>query len=336
MKIFIFEVEDWETHLFDEIPPQHEVQYLKEPLTHENAHQFADAEIVSTFIYSDLDQEVLKQLPNLKLLATRSTGFDHVDTDYCKAHDVLVCNVPTYGENTVAEHTFGLLLSISHKLTEAIDRTRKGDFSQSGLQGFDLFGKVLGVIGTGNIGQHVIRIARGFQMEVLAFDVKPKPQLAEELGFRYGDLDEVLATADIVTLHVPANPKTQHLISQAQFDRMKDGAILINTSRGNIVDIDALIKALADGKVAAAGLDVLPEEPVMREEAELLRSLYRKQHNLDTLLADHVLLRLRNVVITPHSAFNTREAIQRILDTTADNITQFVQGNPQNVVAAST
>lgn len=335
MKAVIFEVEPWEAQTFEALQKNHEIECVSEPLTAENAEQFSDAQIISTFIYSALDQSVLAQLPNLKLVATRSTGFDHVDTDFCESQGILVSNVPSYGENTVAEHTFGLLLNLSHKLTEATDRTRKGDFSQEGLQGFDLRGKTLGVVGTGTIGEYVIGIARGFQMNVIAFDVKPKPELAEQLGFRYAALEEVLAIADIVTLHVPANPKTHHLIAKAQFDCMKDGVVLINTSRGSVVDIDALIEALAQGKVAAAGLDVLPEEPVMREEAELLHSVYRKRHNLDTLLADHVLLRLRNVIITPHSAFNTREAVQRILDTTAENIARFVRGEPQNVVAGS-
>lgn len=333
MKTVIFEVEPWEAETFEHLRTENDVQCVAEPLTSGNAGQHADANIISCFIYSDLGKSILEQFPNLKLVATRSTGFDHVATDYCQQAGITVCNVPTYGENTVAEHTFGLLLSISHKLTEATDRTRKGDFSQQGLQGFDLRGKTLGVVGTGNIGEYVIAIARGFQMNVVAFDVKPRPDLAERLQFRYAALDDVLKTADIITLHVPANPKTRHLISQKQFDQMKDGVVLINTSRGSIVDVNALIKALAENKVAAAGLDVLPEEPTMREEAELLRSVYQKEHHLDTLLADHVLLRLRNVIITPHSAFNTREAVQRILDTTAENIQHFIQGNPQNVVS---
>jgi len=333
MKTAIFEVEDWEADTFSALDSEdHDVECVPVPLTAENASEFADAQVISTFIYSSLDADVLAQLPNLKFIATRSTGFDHIDQPHCEERGLMVSNVPSYGENTVAEHTFGLLLNISHRLTEAVDRTRKGDFSPKGLQGFDLRGKTLGVVGTGTIGQYVIGIARGFQMSVVAFDVKPQPELAESLGFRYADLDELLAAADIVTLHVPANPHTHHLIGKAQFDQMKDGVVLINTSRGSIIDVDALIKALAEGKVAAAGLDVLPEEPTLREEAELLRSVYRKRHNLDTLLADHVLLRLRNVIITPHSAFNTREAVQRILDTTVDNIAHFAAGDPQNVV----
>jgi D-lactate dehydrogenase len=333
MKLAVFEIEQWECETFQELEDSNALEYIEEPLTKKNASQYADAEVITTFIYSDLSAEVLEQFDHLKLIATRSTGFDHIDMDYCQQKGIKVANVPSYGENTVAEHVFGLLLTISHNLTKAIDRTRKGDFSLQGLQGFDLRGKTLGVIGTGNIGQHVIGIARGFQMEVLAFDVKPKEELTSELGFRYAAMEEVLGNSDIVTLHVPANPKTHHLISTEQFEQMQDGVVLINTSRGAVVDVDALVAALAEGKVAAAGLDVLPEEPVMREEAELLRSVYQKEHNLETLLADHILLRLRNVYITPHSAFNTREAVQRILETTVGNIKGFTEGEAQNLVA---
>lgn len=335
MKIVIFNVEPWERQTFEQLKNEHEVEYADQPLTANTASQYADAEVISTFIYSDLHANVLNQLTNLQMVATRSTGFDHIDMDYCKKHDIKVCNVPTYGENTVAEHVFGLLLAIAHKLPQAIERTRKGDFSLQGLQGFDLQGKTLGVIGTGNIGQCVIQIAKGFSMKVIAFDVKPNEELADRLGFHYAPMEEVLATADFITLHVPANEKTHHLISNEQFAQMKDGAVLINTSRGTIVDSHALLQALAEGKVAAAGLDVLPEEPIMREEAELLRSVYNRQHNLDTLLADHILLRLRNVIITPHNAFNTREAVQRILDTTVENIIAFAHNQPQELAAVN-
>ncbi len=333
MKIVIFEVENWEKSSFAHLSDEHEVQYIQYSLTLENAIEYADAEIISTFIYSDLKTEVLQKFHNLKLITTRSTGYDHIAINYCQEKGIKVCNVPTYGENTVAEHVFALLLAISHKLIDATERTRKGDFSLQGLQGFDLRGKTLGVIGTGNIGQCVIEIAKGFRMEVIAFDVKPQEELTKKLNFRYASMEEVLATSDIITVHVPANKHTYHLISSDEFAQMKDGVVLINTARGSIVDSRALIRAIAESKVAAAGLDVLPEEPVMREEAELLRSVYNREHNLDTLLADHVLLRLRNVIITPHSAFNTREAMQRILDITVENITGFLQDQPQRVVS---
>lgn len=332
MKIAIFEIEEWERSVFEEMSTEHDVRFVEQPLSKKNAGDYSDVDVVSTFIYSRLDRSVLEEFTDLRLIATRSTGFDHIDLGWCDENQVAVANVPTYGDNTVAEHVFGLLLTISHNLTHAIDRTRKGDFSLKGLQGFDLKGKTLGVIGTGSIGEYVIEIARGFRMAVLAFDVNPRNELAERLGFQYADMDRLLSESDVITLHVPANKHTHHLISQDEFDKMKDGVVLINTARGPIVEIQSLLRALSTGKVAAAGLDVLPEEPVIREEAELLHSAFQKKHDLETLLADHILLRLRNVYITPHSAFNTREALERILETTRSNIDGFVRGKAENLV----
>jgi D-lactate dehydrogenase len=278
---------------------------------------FADAEAISVFVYSRITAGVLDTLPRLRLIATRSTGFDHIDVAECKRRGIGVCNVPSYGSHTVAEHVFGLLLTISHRL---------------GLRGFDLRGKTMGVVGTGEIGRCVIRIARGFGISVLAHDVAPDRDVARHHEVRYTDFDTLLRESDIISLHVPLSAQTRHMISDPQFAMMKRGAVLINTARGDIVDVRALLKALAEGKLAAAGLDVLSEEPAIREEAELLRSVFQRTHNLETLLADHVLLRMRNVFITPHSAFDTREAVQRILDTTVENIIAFIDRSPRNCI----
>jgi D-lactate dehydrogenase len=334
MRIAIFDLEDWERKGFERLAGDHELKLLSEPLTPENANKHGDAEVVSGFIYSQFSADVMQQLTNLTLIATRSTGFDHIPLDVCSKRGITVCNVPSYGAHTVAEHVFGLLLTISHRLEQAIDRTRKGDFSPKGLQGFDLQGKTMGIVGTGDIGRETIRIARGFAMNVVAFDIRPDEAVAEELGFRYVSMDELLANSDIISLHVPGSEKTRHLISQDEFDKMKEGAVVINTARGDMVDTRALVRALAEQKLSAAGLDVLPEEPVIREEAELLRSVYEEQRDLNTLLANHVLVHMRNVIVTPHSAFNTREAVQRILDTTVENIKAFAAGKPINVVSS--
>ncbi len=329
MKIAVFEVEEWERGAFAALDA-HEIRFSPEPLTLENADNFPDAEVISTFIYSDLSGDVLMRIKNLRLIATRSTGFDHIDTGYCARNGIMVSNVPAYGDNTVAEHVFGLILAISHNLYESIDRTRKGDFSLQGLRGFDLRGKTLGVLGTGRIGRCVIEIAKGFRMEVLAYDLAPDHGFAEKAGFRYAPLEEVLSGSDIVTIHLPAKASTYNFLSKKEFGMMKDGAVLINTARGSIVDVQALLEAVTKGKLSAAGLDVLPEEPSIREEAELLRSIALKKP-LEALLADHILLRLRNVYITPHNAFNTREAVKRILDTTVDNIASYIRGEPRNI-----
>jgi D-lactate dehydrogenase len=333
MRITVFESEPRETTAFDGLEPANQIELVTEPLDTKSVAAHTDAEVVSTFIYSDLSSAVLEQLPKLQLIATRSTGFDHIDIDYCATRGITVCNVPTYGENTVAEHVFALLLAISHRLIEGVERARSGHFSPEGLQGFDLAGKTLGVVGTGSIGRHVIRIAKGFAMEVAAHDLHPDSHMAEQMNFRYVDFDELLAVADILTLHVPAAPETEHLISAEGFDRMKDGAILINTARGSLVDSPALIQALRSGKLAGAGLDVLPDEPLIREEAELICSIFCEQHDLRDLVANHILLQMPNVVITPHSAFNTREAVGRIVATTVENINAFVGGRPRNVVS---
>jgi len=332
MKIVIYETEFWEREAFESLKGDHELAFIESPLSERNASQNADAEIISTFIYSDVSPAVLKKLANLKMIATRSTGYDHIDLEYCRQAGIVVCNVPTYGCHTVAEHVFGLLLTISHHVVDAVNRTRRGEFSFKGLEGFDLHGKTIGIIGTGDIGECVVKIANGFDMRILAFDPKPKEVLVSEYGLEYTTFDTLLAEADIITLHVPGTEKTYHMISHDQFHKMKDGVILINTARGSVVDTRALVTAISDQKIAAAGLDVLAAEPVIREEAELLRSAFQDRYDTTMLLADHILLRLRNVFITPHSAFYTREAVGRILEVTENNIRAFIRGEQLNEV----
>lgn len=321
-------MEKWEEAAFTGLSKEHEVLFLKEPLNKDNVAHYADVEILSPFVYSRLTRDVIEKMPKLKTIATRSTGFDHIDVHFCHERKIIVCNVPSYGEATVAEHVFALLLTISHHMHDAIERTKHGDFHQEGLQGFDLAGKTLGVVGTGQIGQHVIRIARGFGMKILAYDLLPD----KTWGVDYVDLPYLLKESDIVTLHVPGGKDTLHMIGAPEFSLMKKGSVLINTARGSVVDVEALAEALASGHLRAAGLDVLPDEPTIKEEAELLRAVLHEKHDLKTLLINHVLLRMKNVFITPHSAFNTKEAIGRILEVTDKNIRGFLDGVTQNKV----
>lgn len=335
MKIAVFEVEEREKATFNSLGAAHSVQLVAESLLPENAAAYADAEIISTFIYSNLGRETLSQLPMLKLIATRSTGYDHIDIDYLRDQEIVLVNVPTYGETTVAEHVFALLLAIFHRLPEAIERARSGRFSPEGLQGFDLAGKTLGVIGTGNIGRHVARIACGFSMDVVANDIRPDMQFAAKYDVRYLSFDEVLEVSDVISLHVPATLETRNLLSFDAFTRMKGGVVVINTARGDLIDSHALIMALRSGKVAGAGLDVLADEPLIREEVELICSLQDNRHDLRNLVADHILLHMPNVIVTPHSAFNTEEAVQRIVETTVENIKSFINGHTQNIVGSN-
>jgi D-lactate dehydrogenase len=332
MKVVGFEIEGWEQKPFEKLKDEHEVVLTESAVTDGLESRFRDADIISTFIYSELNEKTLAQFENLKFISTRSTGVNHIDADYCREHRISVGNAPEYGQNTVAEHAFALIHAVSRHIPEAVARTRSGSFLQEGLQGFDLKGKVLGVIGTGEIGKNVIRIANGYEMEVLAFDVKQDDDAAKRLGFHYTDMDDLLAKADIVSLHVPGMEKTRNMIGEEQFARMKHGAVLINTARGLVVNVKAMLKALGEGKLAAVGLDVLPEEPAIREEAELLRSGLSGKKNLDKLLADKMLADQPNVIITPHIGFNTHEAVDRLLTSSVENIIAFVEGNPKNLV----
>ena len=289
-------------------------------------------EVLSVFIHSRLNREALVPLPALRFIATRSTGYDHIDMDYCRSKGIVVSNVPVYGDNTVAEHTFALILALSRKVVQAHNRAHTGDFSLTGLQGFDLRCRTLGVVGTGHIGTHVIRIARGFMMRVLAYDTKPDKRLADALDFEYVDaLDNLLAKSDIVSLHSPLLPQTRHMINAQNIARMKRGALLINTARGGLIDTDALLSALTSGQIGGAGLDVFEGETLIKEEKQLLSNEYNLEE-LRTLTKNLVLFRHENVIITPHVAFNSVEAFERILLTTIQNIQAFEAGKPTNVV----
>lgn len=332
MKIAFFEIEDWQKDYLKSKFPGNEPSFYTEPLSLENVGFVSDCSIISPFIYSQIRKDILQKLPSLKLIATRSTGFDHIDIQTAKENKITVCNVPFYGENTVAEHTFALILALSRKLFDSVDRARKGDFTLDGLRGFDLKDKTLGVIGLGHIGLHVARIAKGFEMKILACDPNEDKKLAKKVGFEYSDLGSLLAKSDIVTLHAPYNEKTKHLINSENINKIKKGACLINTARGGLIETQALLKALSDGTLAGAGLDVLEEEYVIKEEAQLLSKEFPKTYDLKTALQNHILLQQKNVIITPHNAFNSNEALMRILDTTVENITGFISGKPQNIV----
>ena len=336
MDLTVFEAEDWEREAFVRLEPGHRVRCVAESLDERNAADFSAAEIASPFINSRFNAAALSQLPKLKLIATRSAGYDHIDLEQCRARGITVANVPHYGDSTVAEHVFALLLAVARNLVDAVERTRRGRFTTAGLRGFELCDRVMGVIGTGHIGLRVIEIARGFGMSVIAHDLQPNEAAAARLGYAYASLDQLLSDADVVTVHVPATPGTVGLISDRQFARMKRGAILINTARGHIVDVEALVRALADGRLRGAGLDVLPEEPLIREEAAIFhQEATTDAEDFRALAANNVLLRFPNVIVTPHNAYNTDAALRRIIATTLANIEAFARGAPQNVVSGA-
>jgi len=334
-KIIFLEATDWEKEILQKYPDfLEEVDFSLEKLALENAKKFKDYEVISTFISSQVSAEALKELENLKFIATRSTGFDHIDLDCCKNHNILVSNVPAYGSHTVAEYTFALLLCLIRKVYNSYHRVREsGSFSLEGLRGEELFGKTIGIIGTGRIGTEVIKIAKGFSMNVIAYDKYPKEGLAQELGFKYVSFEELLSQSDIITLHVPYNKETHHLLNKDSLSKTKKGVYIINTARGGIIETQALYQALKSRQIGGAALDVLEEEGDLKEEQ---RMLLEKENippeKLKTLLANHIFIDLDNVIISPHNAFNTKEALQNIVITTMENIKGYLNGKPINLV----
>lgn len=311
----------------------HHWEFVLEPLTADSTD--AEAEVVSVFVgHSHITGEIMDAMPKLKLIATRSTGFDHIDLAAATERGIVVVNVPNYGENTVAEHAFTLLLALARKLPQTLETTKEGIYSPTELSGFDLKGKTLGVVGMGRIGQHSARIGKGFGMDVVGFDVFEKPEIAAEIGFRYAPLEEVLGSADVVTLHAPLVPENVHLMNSERIAKMKPGAIMINTARGELVDTHALIAALENGHLAGAGLDTIEGERFLNEQIEVNTVLDNKttKEALINLAETEALLRMPNVVVTPHSAYNTVEAVGRINAITTDNIVKFWYGETPNQV----
>lgn len=330
-KIVFFEVKEWEKPLIQKRFPDN-LQFTEETVTSENIKIYKDANVISTFIGSKLDKDILSKLPNLKMIATRSTGYDHVDLKYCQEHNIVVCNVPSYGENTVAEHAMALLLSLAKRIPESMDRVRRGSFLPDGLTGIDLKGRIMGVVGTGHIGANLIQMANGFKMKVIAYDPFPKPELETQLNFTYVEFDYLLRKSDVISIHVPYNDKTHHLINKTNVTSLKDGVILINTARGGIIETDALYDGLKTGKIAGAGLDVVEQELFVKEELELLHTDKHSDVDFKVALENHIMTYFPNVIITPHNAFNSKEALMRIIHTTIENIECFVTGNCKNQV----
>jgi D-lactate dehydrogenase len=330
MKVAVFSTKPYdEACLRAANEPHHDLLFLEARLRAETAALARGAGAVCAFVNDDLSAPVLRQLRDcgVALVALRSAGFNHVDLPEAAALGLTVARVPAYSPFAVAEHTVGLILSLNRKIHRANNRVREGNFSLSGLLGFDLHGRTVGVVGTGAIGAVFCRIMLGFGCTVLASDPFPDTGV-ESLGVDYVDLDSLLSRADIVSLHCPLSPETHHLIDQAALSRMRHGAMLINTSRGALVDTTAVIDALKFGQLGYLGLDVYEEEAALFFE-----------DLSDRVLTDDVFTRLLtfpNVLITGHQAFFTQEALNHIAETTIANISAFERGEaPVHPVSAN-
>ena len=314
-----------------------EAVFSSAPLNKEIANTAVDADAVSIFTKSMVDAAVLEKLTKIKFIGVRATGFDNIDLDVAASRNIIVSNVPAYGSRTVAEFTFSLILGLSRKTFAATRQIKeRHDFAIADFEGFNLQGKTLGIVGTGRIGLNVAKIAKGFDMNVLGFDAFPNATAAKEIGFTYGDFDSVLAASDIISVHVPYMKTTHHLLNDAAFAKMKKGAILINTSRGEVIDTEALMRALDAKIVSAAGLDVIEGERSLADEWSMSDRVGASEvfdsKAYKTMLEDHMLMDRPEVYITPHIAFFSREAKQEILKTSADNIAGFLKNAPINVV----
>lgn len=329
MRILFFSTQAYDSESFQASNHRHgfELHFQQAHLQADTAVLAQGFEVVCAFVNDDLSRPVLERLAagGTRLVALRSAGYNHVDLAAAEALGLPVVHVPAYSPHAVAEHAVGLILTLNRRLHRAYNRTREGDFSLHGLTGFDLHGKRVGVIGTGQIGETFARIMAGFGCELLAYDPYPNPRI-QALGGRYLALDALLAESDIVSLHCPLTADTRHLIDAQRLATMKPGAMLINTGRGALVNAAALIEALKSGQLGYLGLDVY------EEEADIFFEDRSDQPLQDDVLAR--LLSFPNVVVTAHQAFLTREALAAIADTTLDNIAAWQDGTPRNRVRA--
>lgn len=333
-KAAFFINEEWEQKYVEQaLGNKLELSFYNYALDSDHTPEATDAELISIFVASKLGADVMEHFPNLKFIAARSTGFDHIDLDEAAKRGIQVANVPAYGANTVAQHAFALLLSLSKHICASYQALRDGGvFDQRLHRGFDLKGRTLGVIGTGNIGRKAVRMGQGFEMEVIAHDAFPDMAFAEEVGIAYLSLSELLVASDVVTVHVPYIPQTHHLINSDNIAKLKEGAVLINTSRGPVVETEALISALKSGRLHGAGLDVFEEEDVLKDELAFLTDPTPENTDFRAALANHVLIDHPNVLATPHTGANTQEALERIIATTVLNIEAYLNGAPKNIV----
>lgn len=331
MKIAYVAPYEGEKKIVMETLGNHEVVFVDAPVRTEVPEELRDADALSVFVDSAVTVEMIDSMPNLKCIALRSTGFDHVACEYAQSKGITVSYVPHYGSQTVAEYTFALILALSRKAFAAYDELRTdGGRDVKKYEGFDLKGKTLGVIGTGAIGRHVCTIAKGFGMNVVAYDLYPDGPFARDNDVSYVSFDEVMAQSDIVTLHVPSSKDNYHMINKESLALSKKGIYVINTARGDLVDTVALTQALQDGHVTGAGLDVYEGEQYITDEMELLtRDEDIGKDVWKAFAAEHVLLDMPNVIVTPHVAFNSIEAKREITQTTTANILKAFTKEPQ-------
>lgn len=328
MKIAFFDTKDYDKEMFDKYNENYnyEITYFKTKLNEETAILATGFDAVCIFVNDTANKKVLEKLKELgvKLIALRCAGFNNVEIENLP-DGLNVVRVPEYSPYAVAEHTASLLLALDRKVYKSYQRTKKYNFSLDGLLGFDINGKTVGVIGTGKIGKIFIKIMRGFNANVIAYDIYKDENAAKELGFTYVSLDEIYKNSDIISLHCPLTDENYHMINEETMKKMKKNVIILNTSRGKLINAKDLVKCLSEGLIRGVGLDVFEDE-----EDYFLNDM-SNSYIRDTELS--ILLSMPNVVITAHQAFFTAEALENIVSTTFSNIEEFFNsGTCKNIV----
>lgn len=327
MKIVFFDIKNYERSYFEGnlIFENCEILYYKEPLLNTEFldEKVYDAEIICVFTSSRLGENILSKFKNLKLICTRSVGFSHIDTDYCKNHSIKIATTPHYGDNTVAEFSFALLLDLVRDISIAAHDVRYGDV-KANYTGLELAGKTIGIYGTGAIGSKSVRIAKGFDMNIIACDIIHNDELVDTYGVKYVSIENLCENSDIIMLHSPLTKDNFHIFDAGKFNLMKPNTIIINTARGELIDTKALYNALLQKKIKGAALDVVECEELFVTNNDVFEN-NENQECLRKTLINHVLLNLRNVIITPHMAYDSVEATSRILELTLQNLDEFLK-----------
>jgi D-lactate dehydrogenase len=321
LKVAVFDSKPYIRQIFEEQNKNRfALKFFKPRLTPDTVSLTSGFKVICAFVNDKIDAEVVEELSRMgvEMIALRCAGYNNVDIEACEKHGISVTRVPAYSPYAVAEHTVALMMALNRHIHRAHNRIREGNFSLDGLVGFDMNGKTVGIIGTGKIGKCTINILLGFGCRILAYDKFPDSKLTRKKSVQYVELDKLFRDSDIISLHVPLTPETYHMINEDTIAKMKRGVMLINTSRGGLVDTQALIKSLISGQIGSAGLDVYEEE-----------SAYFFEDFSHTVISDDVLARLttfNNVMITSHMGFLTQEALVNIAKTTLENIAEYENG----------
>lgn len=325
--IIFYEIKEFERKFFEkELYGKYNLLFKETELTQESLlrDDEANAQVISVFTGSRLTKNVLEKFKNLQLILTRSVGFSHIDTEYCEKNNIKAANTPHYGDYTVAEFAFGILLNLVRRICFGVNELKSGDMYPETF-GMELFDKTIGIIGTGSIGSKSVKIAKGFSMNVICFDAVENQELIKEYGLKYTDLDTLCKLSDIIFLHAPLNTGTYHMINKERIKLMQEGAVIVNTARGELIDTEALYDALLEKRIRGAAIDVLEFEETISQKRPCENMNFR---NLRTSLINTKLLNLPNVIATPHIAYDTEEALKRILNMTIENLELFQKGEP--------